>query len=497
MVDGEEPPLRKERESLVRDGLPKQITIEKDGYKSEYKAVYQFQRPWYHIFSWIPFGILYIPILIDHSNLAYDYPYDIILEEKLLKISERGENEREVFLYDIEISASNDDKVGGLIFRSYRRYLNKRARPLSYSYFPDFRYTDTELIENSLNEVLVEGGFIDTTVTSTIFRFSYANNLILSADIQKVQHSMVQTHFSLVDLKANWELKNIYGETVFSFTTETKSGEFVVPRRYFGIYTERNPSFIYPANFAEERIKATQVSVYLAMIDAMEKGLIQFMENDEVRSLISDRSFIKKEQEAEFIILKPSDSSPDRLSEAIEGVVLIKTEERQGSGFFISEEGYLITNYNRIANADEIEVVVSDGSSHEAQLVRKSKLYDLALLKINAESIDFRPLSFNKSIPDIGSNIFVVGSPLSEELAQSVSRGIVSAFRESPDGLQYIQTDASINSGNNGGPLTDENGGVLGIVLGSIRSLTIDGIGFALPTQQILEKLKIEFQDEL
>jgi len=155
-----------------------------------------------------------------------------------------------------------------------------------------------------------------------------------------------------------------------------------------------------------------------------------------------------------------------------------------GSGVVVSDEGYILTNNHVIENTDEIKVRLYDGQEIEAELIGTDPMTDIAVLKVDIEDAPAIPLG-NSDEAKVGSFVLAIGSPLSEDLAHTVSFGIVSARGRS---LQltaygdYIQTDAAINPGNSGGALIDMNGTLVGINSAiASRSGGNDGIGFAIP----------------
>ena len=154
-----------------------------------------------------------------------------------------------------------------------------------------------------------------------------------------------------------------------------------------------------------------------------------------------------------------------------------------GSGFIIDKDGTVITNNHVIQGAEDIFVTVNGEKEYEAEIIGTDPLSDLAVLKIRSEII-FSPVKFGDSdTARVGDWVIAIGNPFG--LGGTVTSGIISA-RNRSIGLSryedYIQTDASINSGNSGGPLFDMNGDVIGIntaILGQSGSI---GIGFAIPS---------------
>ncbi|MCG8374457.1 MAG: Do family serine endopeptidase [Balneolales bacterium] len=175
------------------------------------------------------------------------------------------------------------------------------------------------------------------------------------------------------------------------------------------------------------------------------------------------------------------------------------TETRQriqrglGSGVIVSEEGYVLTNHHVIDNVDEIKVRLITGDEVIAELVGTDPQTDIAVLQIDVENLPTVEFG-NSDDAKVGSFVLAIGSPLDENLAHTVSFGIVSARGRSIGIIRnergqaygfedFIQTDAAINPGNSGGALIDMNGELIGINSAiASRSGGNDGIGFAIPT---------------
>tara|TARA_Y100001935_G_scaffold217449_1_gene189666 strand:+ start:112438 stop:113967 length:1530 start_codon:yes stop_codon:yes gene_type:complete len=156
-----------------------------------------------------------------------------------------------------------------------------------------------------------------------------------------------------------------------------------------------------------------------------------------------------------------------------------------GSGVIVSEEGYVLTNNHVIDDTDEIKVRLFNGDEVTAELVGTDPMTDIAVLKIDVDNLPAVTMG-NSDEAKVGSFVLAIGSPLSEDLAHTVSFGIVSARGRSLNDLtaygDYIQTDAAINPGNSGGALIDMNGELVGINSAiASRSGGNDGIGFAIP----------------
>ena len=172
-----------------------------------------------------------------------------------------------------------------------------------------------------------------------------------------------------------------------------------------------------------------------------------------------------------------------------------------GSGFVISADGYILTNYHVIDGASSIKVSFVDGTSYEAKLVGGEEGNDIAVLKIEATGLT--PVIIGDSDQlQVGEQVMAIGNPLGE-LTFSMSEGIVSAKDRNitmSDGtiMNYLQTTAAINSGNSGGPLFDSYGQVVGIVSAKLSSsssssgseASIEGLGFAIPTNDVKDMVE-------
>ena len=165
-----------------------------------------------------------------------------------------------------------------------------------------------------------------------------------------------------------------------------------------------------------------------------------------------------------------------------------------GSGFILSEDGYIITNSHVVAGADKITVDLFNGDSFPAQLVGADSSFDIAVLKIEANGLPAVSVG-NSDMLKVGEEVVAIGNPLGE-LTFTMTNGILSALdREiNTDGnpQNMLQTNAAINSGNSGGPLFDMDGNVIGVTTakysGSTSSgTTIEGLGFAIPINDALK----------
>jgi serine protease Do len=159
-----------------------------------------------------------------------------------------------------------------------------------------------------------------------------------------------------------------------------------------------------------------------------------------------------------------------------------------GSGVIVSKEGYIVTNYHVIKDADEILVTLhNDEKEHHAKLIGVDKEGDLAVIQIKAKGLHPIKLAHAKDIR-LGDVVFAIGNPFG--IGETVTQGIVSALNKHSIGINqyenFIQTDASINPGNSGGALIDSRGALIGINAAIIsKSGGNNGIGLAIPVDMV------------
>lgn len=169
------------------------------------------------------------------------------------------------------------------------------------------------------------------------------------------------------------------------------------------------------------------------------------------------------------------------------------TSAASGSGFIITTDGYILTNYHVIENSNSITVSMYDGTSYDAALIGYDESNDIAVLKIDAE--DLAPVILGDSDNlNVGDNVVAIGNPLGE-LTFSLTAGLVSAkdrqvTLSSNVTMNLLQTDCAINSGNSGGALFNMYGEVIGVTNAKYSSssssgASIDNIGFAIPINSI------------
>lgn len=176
----------------------------------------------------------------------------------------------------------------------------------------------------------------------------------------------------------------------------------------------------------------------------------------------------------------------------------------EGSGvIYKNTDGYayIVTNYHVIANSQELEVLLADGTRAKAEIVGSDQWTDLAVIRIANTNVTTVAEFANSDDVQVGQTAIAIGSPLGSEFATSVTQGIVSATNRAVatdvdgDGQEdwvvtAIQTDAAINPGNSGGALINSAGQVIGINSMKISKSSVEGMGFAIPSNEVVSIIK-------
>ncbi len=174
-------------------------------------------------------------------------------------------------------------------------------------------------------------------------------------------------------------------------------------------------------------------------------------------------------------------------------IVTIRIGQGHGSGFFIGNNGYLLTNAHVVGDSKSVQIITSSGMEIEGQVIRKNKLRDVSLIKVPLKITNSLYLKFQ--IPDIASDVYAAGTPIDEALKTTVTKGIISNIRvDNASGLKFIQADASISPGNSGGPLFDKFGNVIGISVAKYNTNSAEGLGLFIPLQDAFSSIKLSIE---
>ncbi|NDI99363.1 trypsin-like serine protease [Flavobacterium sp. LaA7.5] len=451
---------------MKRDRAVKQVKVEREGYRTAYKAHYQDRKSPLYIMSWVPFGVLFYPPFMDYGPKAYNYPKEISAGKNMAEIHTRAESEKYVYLKNTAFDVKKEDMKFTLIKR--KNFDKKKDKYRDENTAKEDIKFDNSTFSDAVSEILKKNNYVDTT--NTIFR-SNTNSLYLSAKVSKVKFESVYEieakafmRFLVTKLDIEWEIFDLYNQSKHKHTYKAESGEFALTND----------------NYSE--------ALRNSLEDAISASFYEFMDSKTVKELIKQQE--EKELKIEKLqIIKPEPITS--LSDAMEATVTIKVKEGHGSGCFISNDGYIITNFHVVSANDGLTVVTKDGKEYPAKLIRKNEYSDLALIKIDTNNKFAFILPSDKNY-EIGEDIFAIGTPKSIQLGQSLSKGIISGFR-TYENRSIIQTDASVNGGNSGGALVNKQGAFIGVVNAKVFGVGVEGLGFSIPAETIFKDLEITY----
>lgn len=245
-------------------------------------------------------------------------------------------------------------------------------------------------------------------------------------------------------------------------------------------------------HFFSSKIFITIVSFFIGA--SLMYGFISFTNNGvKVQKVTSEN--IKTTTVEEMSDLKTA------INNVYESAVYIEVSSNMvgvssGSGFVYKVEGdsgYILTNYHVIEGGNKFVVTFADGTETDAEIVNGDEYYDIALLKVSADKVKKVATLGDSSALELGDTVFTVGAPLGKEYMGTITKGIVSGVNrmvsvDLTSGsylMEVIQTDASINSGNSGGPICNIKGEVIGITSSKLVGSGIEGMGFAIPINSV------------
>lgn len=231
----------------------------------------------------------------------------------------------------------------------------------------------------------------------------------------------------------------------------------------------------------------------LALTDAAQ-GLLN---EDGFKKIARDKESVKVADKESYLLSKvetiPTENYGEMVKNSIKSSITVKTEYGHGSGFIISSDGYALTNFHVINDANEIEAIFSGDLKLPVKVVAYDTKRDVALLKIVGSG--YNPFAINKDLNEneVGTEVIAIGTPKDINLGQSITRGIISGKRIF-DEQNFIQTDVSINTGNSGGALVNLKGEVVGIIISKMVGEDVEGLGFAIPINEAIDALNIKFE---
>lgn len=489
---------------LLKKSGSKQIITIVNGYKNHYSVLFPFKKnSWTPILSILTivstgfYGIILEALAAPHKGNTYSYA-DTLRIDSPIKYPSRSDKQcfinflgcktENTNLKVYEVEYCDADNLHQLIqntkisksetkFEVKEKSYSNLASTIIYNDLKKYGYLDTNnysFFTNPSNEVRIEALIKDISLFDII-----GNTRLMS-----ITSKAVKAKVNVV-----WLIKNQYNEIIDSIITNSFSGEFAYPKikdgtAYIGKY--------------EVGLKELNVD---AVADAIETSYIELLNNSKFLDYLNKvknqkNTYLNNEN---ITYLNNTFKNVSNLKEAVAASVTIKRkDEGHGSGFVISSDGYIITNYHVIADKyeskySEIKVLLGNEEEEiDAKVIKIDKENDLALLKIDklfnvAFLINNTPM-FNKL-----EEVYAIGTPQFIKLEKTVNKGILSNYRKN-EYVNLYQLSINVNAGNSGGALVDKNGKLIGVIESKLVGFATEGIGFAVPSNIIIEKLNLKYQ---
>ncbi|MAG37770.1 hypothetical protein CMI45_00060 [Candidatus Pacearchaeota archaeon] len=237
----------------------------------------------------------------------------------------------------------------------------------------------------------------------------------------------------------------------------------------------------------DDEMKKTKIDLQTFVLERLnEYNSVYQEEFNTITDAISEQ---EESLNKEISLLKSSQEDFSGIvQQVVKGVVSVVTDKAAGTGFIVSDEGYIVTNQHVVSGASAANVIAYSNKVYRVRLIGSDVGKDIALLKIEEGEYDELILGDSEDIK-VGNKVIAVGNPLG--LSFTVTEGIVSAVdRDGPSGGDdYIQTDVSLNPGNSGGPLINAQGEVVGINNFKIGGGGAEGLGFALESNIVKDTI--------
>lgn len=507
-IDGEDIGKGKSFEYKIQKRGLQQVVVTTPGYKDEHVMLRPFRRSP----AFYPLAILDLPLMVMgygqiliHLETSLDYPKEINMSNQIfydkrdslqryikvnaIKVDIKDQT-KDIKVYyvddqedidaklyeEIELRKKNDAEALRKEQERLDKLKKKKKNQLSPSSTLNQKkdgksiFTDDTRFSEDLFNILLETGYVDTV--NRIFQDDN-NTMVVQAKIQKIDEFIIYegtNNYRKLGLGISWYLLNMYDEIIDSTEVYNFSDPFVT-RGY------SSPD-------------------YVEMVgDAIARSFHELRKTDLFKNNIGiQKDFSSKE--APLALIKPKSIVKELSDASLASVIIKRKDGGHGSGFAITQDGYILTNYHVISGEleskqAEFKVLLANGLSLDAKIVRFNRARDIALLKVEYNFEKAFLLTSEKTFKNL-SEVYTIGAPKSVELGQSVSIGLISNERNTNNN-NVLQLSMSLNGGNSGGPLFDKTGVLHGVIQAKLVGKDTEGVGFAIPGYLIPEYLKISY----
>lgn len=481
----------------------KQVVIRTPGFKDQYNVLFPTHRP-----------IAFWPLLIANTGCYYGWMLDAI-NPKLWsydKINEFKVNDNKLVtkttadkyieisniamiiknkndFYSMPVKYSKDNLTKAIedaekkkdskeAKEELKKLKSKKKKGKSLDESEDkINYEDIKYSDNVFR-TLKKTGFIDTV--NVIFADNN-NTLVLEGKVKKAYIYSIykkRNFYNKAKLFMTWYVKNTYDEILDSVEVKELSGDFVLYN-----YLDKNSSNSKLTN-AWDKMFA----------DAVDISYLKLHKNPRFTKYIKQETSLDI-SDAVLTLPKPSSPVIEKTDAASASVIIKRKDGGHGSGFAITNDGYIVTNYHVVAGKiygklSTVTIITTEGEELEGTVVRTNKFRDLALIKVNKKFEKAFSVPSAKAFKNL-QDVYTIGAPKSIELGQSVSTGVISNERKANNNY-LLQLGMSVNGGNSGGPLYDATGKLHGVIVSKLVGKNTEGVSFAIPAHMIEQYLKLK-----
>ncbi len=331
---------------------------------------------------------------------------------------------------------------------------------------------------------------------------------VFREELQKYNYPVVGDPNSLFDDPSSWkaellvaglinkiQLNACYPLAGLGNYRDSKGGAFI--RVNWQIYGQLERKVVYEVTTegSFEAQSSSSMGIEKAMTNAFALAVQNLLADQGFHALVTQRksgTVVSSAAPATSLQLKTSNGSSSLLS-AKNATVTVFAGSGHGSGFILSSDGYVLTNEHVVREARFVRVRLANGREVVGDVIRSNAAQDVALIKLKEENLPASVLATGVQ-PSVGTDVYAIGTPRRESLDSTMSRGIVSAWRDQ-SGVKLIQSDVQIHPGNSGGPLVLQDGKVVGLaVSGMVLGGASQNLNFFLPIDDAIKALNLQLQ---
>jgi serine protease Do len=326
-----------------------------------------------------------------------------------------------------------------------------------------------------------------------------------AGEFKKANYPIVGDPNALFDDPSDWKaeilvaglIKSVKANLCYSADFQTASGEAAIDVEW-QIFSRLERKIVHKVQTTGTASSPSSIpqGASTIVLEAFAQATQALLADEEFHKLISRQSLtegVRPVSETPISIkrIPPySGTFSSRVPQLQSSVVTVLAGAGHGSGFFISTDGLILTNSHVVEGAKFVKLKITTGREILGEVIRANRVRDIALIRTQESGFQALPIAWTE--PQIGTEVLAVGSPFTEKLSATVTKGILSGYR-TENGMKFIQSDVTVQPGSSGGPLLDHSGNAIGITTKALRvSGTNTGQNFFIPILDALATLQIE-----